>query len=90
MFYSLCKKTPTTALLYKRKLVTSRSSAQVFTKSKFLDSKNFESLVFGAFIRIRCVFQGRMELANPFIHVFLASFKKHSSMLVPYQKLRIS
>jgi hypothetical protein len=40
--FSLCKKTPTTSLFSFLK--------QSFTKSKLLDFKNFESLVFGAFL----------------------------------------
>ena len=40
--FSLCKKTSTTSLFSFLK--------QSFTKSKLLDFKNFESLVFGAFL----------------------------------------
>ena len=42
LLYSLCKKTPTTSLF----LFLNQS----FTKSKLLGFKNFESLVFGAFL----------------------------------------
>jgi hypothetical protein len=47
---SLCKKTPTTALLHYRKLVASPSSEQAFTTCKLLEFKNFETLVFDAFL----------------------------------------